>query len=102
MLGKIAIIGDGDSIMVFKATGIDAYPAENETKAKEILRRIAKDYKVIFISEPLAKLLEEYLKRFEEEAYPVVVPMPIEDGSTYAEERLKSATERALGVDIQF
>ena len=30
MTGKTAIVGDGDSITVFKAAGVDAYAAENE------------------------------------------------------------------------
>ena len=37
MTGKTAIVGDGDSIMVFKAAGVATFPAENEKKAKEIL-----------------------------------------------------------------
>lgn len=33
MTGKMAIVGDGDSIMVFKAAGVATFPAENEKKA---------------------------------------------------------------------
>ena len=35
MTGKTAIVGDGDSIMVFKAAGVDTYPAEDEKKARK-------------------------------------------------------------------
>ena len=43
------------------------------------------------------------LKRFDEEPYPVVLSIPSKSGSTgYGEEALKSAMERALGVDILF
>ena len=45
--GKTAFVGDGDSITVFKAAGVAAFAAENESKAKEILRKIAKEYKRI-------------------------------------------------------
>jgi V/A-type H+-transporting ATPase subunit F len=103
MTGKMAIVGDGDSIMVFKAAGVNAYAAEDEKKAREILRRIAKDYAIIFLSENLAKPLAEFLKRFDEEAYPVILPIPSEKGSMgYGRKALKSAMERALGVDILF
>lgn len=103
MEGKIAIVGDGDSIMVFRAAGVATFPAEDEKKARDVMRRIAKEYKVIFLTEELARPLSEFLKRFDEEPYPVVLSIPSKNGSTgYGTELLKSAMERALGVDILF
>ncbi len=103
MTGKTAIVGDGDSIMVFKAAGVDTFPAEDEKKAKEVLRKIAKDYQIIFLTENLSAPLEEFLKRFDETAYPVVLSIPTKNGSTgYGIQSLKNAMERALGVDILF
>lgn len=97
------MVGDGDSITVFKAAGVATFAAGNETQARDILRRIAKDYQVIFLIEEFAKPLKEFLKRFDEQPYPVVVSIPSKKGSTgYGAEQLKSAMERALGVDILF
>lgn len=101
MEGKMAIVGDGDSIMVFQAAGVSVFAAEDEKKAREILRKIAKDYRIIFVTEELARALGEFLKRFDEEPYPVILSIPSRNGSTgYGEELLKNAMERALGVDI--
>lgn len=101
MLGKTAIVGDGDSITVFKAAGVDAFPASDEKQAREILRKIAKDYKFIFLTEELARQTADFLKRFDEEPYPVVLAIPSKDGPTgYGAEALRLAAERALGVDI--
>ncbi len=103
MTGKMAIVGDGDSITVFKAAGLDTFAAENEAKARAVLRKIAKDYAVIFLTEELARPLAEFLKRFDEEPYPVVLSIPSKNGSSgYGTELLKSAMEHALGVDILF
>lgn len=103
MVGKIAIVGDGDSITVFKAAGVSTFPAEDEKKAREIIRKIAKEYQIIFLAEDLARGLAEFLKRFDETAYPVILSLPAGKGSTgYGEEILKNAMERALGVDILF
>ena len=103
MDGKIAIIGDGDSIMVFKAAGVATFPAADEKKAREVLRKVAGEYQIIFLTEELARLLSDFLKRFDEEPYPVVLTIPSNKGSTgYGDELLKSAMERALGVDILF
>ena len=103
MVGKTAIVGDGDSIMVFKAAGVATFPAEDEKKAREIIRKIAKDYQIIFLTENLAAPLTEFLKRFDEAAYPVIVGIPSKNGSDgYGVQVLKTAMERALGVDILF
>lgn len=103
MIGKMAIVGDGDSIMVFKAAGVATFAAEDEKKARDVLRKVAKEYQIIFLTENLARPLTEFLKRFDEAAYPVVLSIPSAEGSTgYGMEVLKSAMERALGVDILF
>ena len=103
MTGKMAIVGNGDGIMVFKAAGVDTFPADNEKKARDILRKVAKEYQIIFLTEDLARPLTDFLKRFDEEAYPVILSIPSGAGSNgYGMEVLKSAMERALGVDILF
>lgn len=103
MTGKFAIIGDGDSILVFKAAGVDTFPAQDEKKAREVLRKVAQEYQIIFLTEELARPLSDFLKRFDEAPYPVVLTLPSGSGSTgYGEEMLRSAMERALGVDILF
>ena len=101
--GKLAMVGDGDSITVFKAAGVATFAVDSETQARDILRRIGKDYQVIFLVEEFAKPLKEFLKRFDEQPYPVILSVPSKKGSTgYGTEQLKSAMERAFGVDILF
>ena len=101
MTGKMAIVGDGDSIMVFKAAGVDTFPAADERKARETIRKVAQEYKIIFVTEEIARALGDFLKRFDEEPYPVILPVPSSKGSTgYGEELIRGAMERALGVDI--
>ena len=102
MTGKMAIVGNGDGILVFKAAGVDTFPAEDEKKAREVLRKIAKEYQIIFLTEDLARPLTEFLKRFDETPYPVVVSIPSGQSDGYGMEVLKNAMERALGVDILF
>ena len=98
----MAVIGGGESILVFKAAGVDAYPAEDEKAAREILRNIAKDYAVIFLFEELAEKLSDFLKRFNESPYPAILAIPSGGESGYGMEELKRASEKALGVDILF
>lgn len=76
-------------------------PQRTRRRQKKFWRQIAKDYRIIFLTEELARALGEFLKRFDEEPYPVILSIPSRNGSTgYGEELLKNAMERALGVDI--
>ena len=101
MTGKCAIVGDGDSIMVFKAAGVDSFPARDAKEARDTLRKVAREYPVIFLTEELSRELGDFLKRFDEETYPVVLTIPSKNGSTgYGAEEIRRASERALGVDL--
>ncbi|MBO7368825.1 MAG: V-type ATP synthase subunit F [Clostridia bacterium] len=103
MKGETAIIGYGSGVLAFKAAGVDAYTAIDSTRARELLRKLAKTYKVIFITDDLARDLNDLIERMNEKPYPIILPIPSEKGSSgYATERMKDQMERALGVDILF
>ncbi len=55
MTGKMAIIGDGDSIMVFKAAGVATFAASDPKNARDLIRKAAKDYQIIFVTEEFYK-----------------------------------------------
>ena len=102
MKGKLAILGDGENVLAFKAGGVDAYYCGEREKAKELLRKLAKEYAVIFITEKLAAETDDLLKKFDKQVYPVIVPVPDGSDTGYAMNKLKERMEKALGVDILF
>jgi V/A-type H+-transporting ATPase subunit F len=103
MASEIAIIGMGTGVLAFKAAGVDAYTATDSGAAREILRKVARDHKVIFLTDTFARDLDDLLKRMLQDPYPVVVPIPGDAGSNgYAVEKMKEQMERALGVDVLF
>ena len=54
---KVAVIGGRDTIMCFKALGLDVYAADKPDEAKKVLREITgpeSNYAIIYISENLA------------------------------------------------
>ena len=63
MTDRMAILGEGDSVLAFKAGGVDAYYASDREQAKDILRKLAKEYAVIFITEKLLprKVVKTYV-----------------------------------------
>ena len=103
MQGKTAIIGNGESVLAFKAGGVDAFSVDSPQAAKETLRKLAKRYSVIFITDDLAEGVTDLISRFNEQPYPIVVPVPSEKGAgDFAINRMKEQMEMALGVDILF
>ncbi len=103
MQGKMAIIGDGDSVLIFSAVGIDPYPVQDSTDAAELIKKLAKNYKIIFITDVIAKDNDETIKKYLTSPYPVIISVPSKSGSNgYGESLIKEAMEKALGIDILF
>ncbi len=100
---KIAIIGDKDSVLAFKAVGVDVYPARNHFEAQDTLRKLARDYAVIFITEDLAEKVQGIINRYKTRAFPAVIPIPTASGSTgFGMKSISKDVEKAIGVDILF
>ena len=54
---KIAVVGGAETVMGFKALGLEACPVANTEEARETLRRLTKDsedYAIIYVEENLA------------------------------------------------
>lgn len=101
--GKIAVIGDKDSVLAFKALGVDVFPVDNENDAKERVHMLARTHSVIFVTEQVARWAQTYLKRYSARPYPVVVPIPSASGSEgLGLAQIKANVEKAIGADILF
>ncbi|NLS45813.1 MAG: V-type ATP synthase subunit F [Firmicutes bacterium] len=101
---KIGVIGDRDSVLGFKAVGLDVFPCHDKDEAKEALHRIAKeDYAIIYITEGLCKDMIEDIEKYKDERVPAIIPIPGMDGSYgIGLTNLKKSVERAVGADILF
>ena len=52
---KIAVLGDRDSVLGFKALGLEVFPAENAEEARPVLHQLARGgYAVVYLTEQLA------------------------------------------------
>lgn len=99
---KIAALGDKDSVLGFKALGLDVFPAESIEEAKEILHRLAKEnYAVVYLTEQFAVNMEADIARYKDEVTPAVILIPGKEGSLgIGMANVKRAVERAVGADI--
>ena len=101
---KAAIIGSHESVIGFKAVGIDAFPCDSAEEATRILHRIAKeDYVIIYITEGHARDMLDAMELYKTRKLPAVVPIPGRSGSYgVGMGKLKKSVKRAIGVDILF
>ena len=102
---KIAVIGDRDSILGFKAVGVTAFPVSGEQEAKAALKSVAGDdtYGVVFITEQAAAAVEETVLEFMKKETPILVPIPSSQGSVgIGMDQIRRNVEKAVGADILF
>jgi len=99
---KIAVLGDKDSVLGFRALGLDVYSADSAEQARPILHRLAKEgYAIIYLTEQLATGLGAEIERYKDELTPAIILIPGKEGSLgIGMENIKTAVERAVGADI--
>jgi V/A-type H+-transporting ATPase subunit F len=99
---KVAVLGDRDSVLGFKALGLDVFSTECAEEAAEQLHTLARDrYAVIYITETLAAQIPQDIARYKDEVMPAIILIPGKSGSLgIGMANLKKSVERAVGVDI--
>lgn len=101
---KIAVIGGRETVMGFKALGLETYGADNAEQAGTILRQLTRDsndYAIIYIEENFAQALSKEIDKFKDSPTPAVILIPGREGSLgLGQTALKAAVERAVGTDI--
>lgn len=101
---KIGVIGDRESVMGFKALGLDVFPCSDQDEAKKVLHKVAKDnYAIIYIAEGLANDIRSDIDVYNDAILPAIIPIPNKDGATgRGMDSVSKSVERAVGADILF
>lgn len=99
---KIAVLGDRDSVLGFRALGLEAFPAETVEEARRILHTLAKEnYAIVYLTEQYAAGMAADVDRYKDELTPAIILIPRKEGSLgIGMANVKSAVERAVGADI--
>lgn len=99
---KIAAVGFHESILLFSAAGVKTVPVTSDEEALDAVKTLAKGgTQVIFLTENFAAALEEQLRRYRSEAYPIILPVPEKSGSVgYSMQKINANMEKALGTNI--
>lgn len=103
-MAKIAVIGDAQSALGFKAFGLDVFPASSAEEAIHTLRHIAKeDYGIIYITERFCRDMQGEIASYVSRKTPAIIPIPGVDGNYgIGLAGVKKSVERAVGADILF
>lgn len=104
MYNKIAVIGDKDSVLAFKAVGVDVFDATTAEQAQSWIKKLSQsDYAVVFVAENLAEQIPDTLAKAKLRTFPAVVPIPTNANSSgFGMQGIKADVEKAIGVDIIF
>ena len=102
MFKKIGVVGDKDSVLAFKALGIDVFPVIEHDEARKTIDRLAKnDYAVIFVTEQIAQNIEETIERYNKAVLPAIILIPSNQGTlNIGMQRISDNVEKAVGMNI--
>ena len=102
---KIGVIGDRESVLGFKAVGLDTYPCLEAEEAKAVLRELVEeeDFAIIYITEDLCADMLDEIDKYKELVTPAIIPIPGVNGSLgIGMAGVKKNVEKAVGADILF
>ena len=101
--GKVAVIGDRESVMLFRVIGLHAVTADTAEEAARIIHALAREnYGIIYITERLARLVPEELERYRARTSPAIIPIPGSGGTDgFGAEQIRSNIYKAVGMDLQ-
>lgn len=104
VMPKVAVLGQRDAVLGFKASGVVAFPADNPEEARKHLQEVLEgDYAILLITEEMAQILEKELEPLYSMPKPVVTILPdSEKPQGMGMELLRKRVERAVGADILF
>lgn len=99
---KVGVVGDKDSVLAFKALGVDVNTVTDREEARRIVDTMARsNYGVIFITEQIASLIPDTIERYDKEIIPAVILIPSNQGSlNIGMNRINENVEKAVGSNI--
>ncbi len=100
---EFLVIGDINSILVFKLVGFDCAGVTSQGQARSVLNKAITEYKNIYITDEYAKGLEDIISDTMLFVYPVVTVIPSSTKEDdYMLNQIKLNAQKTLGVNLLF
>ena len=99
---RVAVIGDKDSVLAFKALGVEVYTVIDGNEASEKIKDLAKEeVGVIFITEKLAQQIPSTIDKYRDQMTPAIILIPGNKGSMgIGLADINKSVEKAVGANI--
>ena len=99
---RVAVIGDKDSILAFKALGVEVYTVIDKDEAAKKIDALAKEeVGVIFITEKFAAEIPSTIDKYREKMTPAIILIPGNTGSMgIGLADINKSVEKAVGANI--
>ncbi|NLC69542.1 MAG: V-type ATP synthase subunit F [Clostridiaceae bacterium] len=99
---RIGVIGDKDSILVFKAVGFSVFEANTAEEGEKVLHALVKeDYGVIYVTEQIAAKIQHVLETYRKCRIPAIITIPGNQGSLgVGMDNIRKLVEKAVGINI--
>ncbi len=104
MRSKIAVVGEKESVLGFKAVGFDVYETTSPAQVEEtVIKLAAEQVGIIYITEQALEPVAHIMDRYKDSRLPAIIPIPGRAGKLGMGMRnVKKSVERAVGADILF
>ena len=99
---KVAVVGDRDTVMVFKILGMEVYEASETRDVENIIEKLdSEGCAIVFITEKLMAKSSGVVEKYSARKTPAIIPIPDHTGPTgYGMDSIKKLVEKAVGADI--
>ncbi|MCR4805943.1 MAG: V-type ATP synthase subunit F [Clostridia bacterium] len=103
---KIAVIGSSDTVIGFKALGLDTFPVNSDEEAAAAFKQIFhaeedKPYAIVYVEETWAEGLSTAMSKFRSDPAIAFILIPGREGPKgLGRKALHDAVEKAVGSDI--
>ena len=98
---KVGVVGEEDVVRFFNALGMDVFSTEDPQEAEKVIRHVAGDYAVIFLTESIASAIGAAMDEYRTAPLPAVVIIPGSRGPRgVAMEWLKKSVIKAVGANV--
>ncbi len=104
LMYKIAVMGGPDTVLGFKALGLETHPVGGTDEARRVLQQLTaerRDIAIIYVEETFASALSTEIDKHKNSAKPAIILIPGRDGASgHGLTALHDAVKRAIGTDI--
>ena len=104
MRSSIAVVGEKESVLGFKAVGFDVYETTSSKEAEEVVAMLYRQkVGIIYITEQTLVPIVHILDKYKDSLLPAIIPIPGRAGTKgIGLKNVKKSVERAVGADILF